>query len=121
MSYSLVIEGLDGAHRVRRGDLPRQGEWLGFEFEGAFWWLPVIEVAHVLTDARPIEEAGCDYVHEAAGSLVFSSFALAVRTKPQVEEESVKFVFPPTRWPFGGRLETGEANAERNGKGIDRS
>jgi hypothetical protein len=107
MTYSLVIDGTEGARKVRRGLLPRRGEWLSVEIHGAWWWLPVLEVSHVLYGARSLTETedGCDLAHEQAEAVVFTSFTLGVKAEAYSKDEAYRLVLPPTRWPFGGRVD----------------
>src|SRR5213593_2822789 len=108
MSYSLVIDGTEGARKVRRGPLPRCGEWLSVELEGSWWWFPVLEVSHVLYGNRPLEEAeeGCDFAHDQAEAVVFTSLALRVKVETTCsKDEAYKLVIPPTRWPFGSQAD----------------
>jgi len=107
MKYNLVIEGLNGARKVRGGSVPRQGEWLSMRVERVWWWLPVLEVGYSLSEARALNPAedGCDFAHENAESLVFTSLAVGVPTRVRCPEETMKLVLPPTRWPLGGRVE----------------
>ena len=102
MGYSLFIEGLDGARKVRRGSVPRKGEWLNVKLQGRWWWLPVLEVTHMLSCGRPFDEEGCDILHETVEGIVFSSLAVGVRVEMSEPEESYKLVLPPSRWPLGG-------------------
>jgi hypothetical protein len=106
MSYSVVIEGTQGARKVRHGALPRQGEWLSLQLGGVWWWLPVLEVGYSLSEGKALQEPeeGCEVAHDDAESLVFTSLAVGVRTPVRFPEESVKLVLPPTRWPCGGRV-----------------
>ena len=110
MSYSLVIEGTMGARSVRRGDLPRRGDWLSLNLGGAYWWLPVLEISNSMSPAEicPTVEAGCVVAHKEARPVVFSSLAMGVRVDLRREDDEYKLVMPPSRWPFGGRS-TGEA------------
>jgi hypothetical protein len=105
MSFNLVIEGQVGAQRVQQGALPRRGEWLSVELQGSRWWLPVLEVAHVLSRARKTVEpgAGWDLEHEDTEALVYSSLALAVKAEARHEDDTYKLLLPPTRWPYGGQ------------------
>jgi hypothetical protein len=102
VGYSLFIEGLDGARKVRRGSVPRKGEWLNVRLQGRWWWLPVLDVTHMLSCGRPFDEEGCDILHETAEGIVFSSLAVGVRVEVSEPEESYKLVLPPSRWPLGG-------------------
>lgn len=105
MSYSLVIDGAEGARKVRSGQLPRRGEWLSVEMGGAWWWLPVLEVTHVLFGERLLKETedGCDVAHDLAEAVVFTSLSVRVKAEAYSLDEAYKLVLPPTRWPFGGR------------------
>ena len=107
MTYNLVIEGEDGARKVRHGALPRKGEWVNLRLDRAWWWLPVLEVAYSLSQEKRLEpaEEGCDFAHDNAESLVFTSLAVAVPVKTRSPDELVKLVLPPSRWPLGGRVE----------------
>ena len=107
VSYCLVIEGMSGARKVRRGAVPRRGEWLSVRMDRAWWWFPVLEVGYSLSPERTLEptKEGCDFAHEAAEPLVFTSLAVAVPARVRTPEETVKVVLPPTRWPLGGRVE----------------
>lgn len=122
MSYTLYIEGEDATRRVRRGILPRPGEWLNLKIADAWHWVPVLEVTHALSPEKEPEEpeAGSDFVHEEAEGVVVSSLALAVRVDVHADD-TYKLVLPPPRWPFGGR--GGEEdlwNLERNDNGNRR-
>jgi hypothetical protein len=105
VSYHLVIEGKEGARMVRKGFLPRRGDWLSLELEDAHWWLPVMEVGHALTRAEPPRktESGADVAHQQADTIVITSLALGVKS-PLERADEYRFVLPPSRWPFGGRL-----------------
>ena len=117
MSYTLYIEGEDATRRVRRGILPRPGEWLNLKIGNAWHWLPVLEVAHALSREKklPEAEAGSDFVHEGAEDIVVSSLALAIRADTHTDD-TYKLVLPPPRWPFGGKvLEEECTNLPKNG------
>jgi hypothetical protein len=115
MSYSLFIEGTQGGRRVRHGILPRRGDWLSVEFRRGQWWLPVLEVCHMLSgeEVLPEGEDGCDYRYTSADCLVLTSLALGVRATPRNKDESFKVVLPPSRWPLGGQSENGEGDEGR--------
>lgn len=87
-----------------RGVLPRRGEWLSLKLGKAWHWLPILEVAHVLSEEKRLStsDGGADFLHEEAEGVVVSSLALAVRVEVHAEQ-TYKFVLPPPRWPFGGR------------------
>jgi len=104
MRYQVLIEGLDGARLVRRGALPRRGDWLQVDLRGVCWWLPVIEVTHFF--ARGVKlarvEKGCDWAHAMAETVVYTSLAVGVEAKVRSTDDTFKYVLPPSRWPFGG-------------------
>lgn len=117
MSYSLIVEGLEGAQRVRQGRLPSRGEWLNLAIDGRVWWLPVQEVAHVLSPGEPSEEPdhGCHTIHERAHGLVLTSLALGIPADLVGEEDAYKLILPPARWPLGSATKATWRN--RNGRG----
>lgn len=104
MKYQLLIESLDGARLVRRGALPRRGDWLQVDLRGVCWWLPVIEVSHFLAPGTKLArvEKGCDWAHEAAETVVYTSLAVGAEAKVRSADDTFKYVLPPSRWPFGG-------------------
>jgi len=107
MSYHLVIEGINGARHVRSGELPRRGEWLKVCLGRECWWLPVLEVAHLLSRATQpgADEDGADAAHERAEALLVSSLAMGVRANEGSADDTYQFVLPPPRWPLGGCTE----------------
>ena len=121
MSYSLVIEGLEGGRRVRAGLLPRRGEWISLEIARRHWWLPVLEVAHALRAGEELRrpEAGSDIAHARSESFIYTTLALGVAADLRSSEDAYKLVLPPSRWPLGGRVEE-EKEEEPPGQGDGR-
>ena len=107
MSYSLVVEGLDGAHRVRQGRLPSLGEWINLRIDGEVWWFPVVEIAHVLTPGEGSPE------EEIVGIAVKKAYKMAGIDNPRKQIDVVEAYDPFSNAEIGYYLGLGFCSEAR--------
>jgi hypothetical protein len=83
------------------------------------WWLPVLEVAHVLSAGETTQEPehGCHTVHNGAHGLALTSLGVGIPADMVGEDDTYKLVLPPSRWPPGGRTKASQGNGRGRGRG----
>ena len=100
MKYHVVIEGLDNTWSVRESSMPLRGDWLNLKWENKFWWFPVLDVAHVLTNGGETEDTANEGDGgDGAAGVVVSSAAMGIVADARDETDSFKLILPPSRWP----------------------